>query len=387
MAQTIKEKAHEILPYIIGIREDIHRHPEASFEEKRTTDLIASELEKDGIPFRRLDPTGVIAEIKGGLPGKTVALRADIDALSITEKTDVPFKSENPGFMHACGHDTHTSMLLGAAKLLNGMKSELRGTVRLIFQPAEEVARGAKTVIRQGGLEGVDMIFGMHIISMLPTGVIQMRAGASMACADVFKIKVTGKVAHGSTPELGMDTTVASAAIVMNLQSIVSREVSAMKPCVVTVGKLVSGTRFNIVAGEAQMEGTCRCFDVELHHSLPGIIERIAKDTAAAYRCTAETEYDMLTEVLVSDPEMIALARASAAKIVSSPDMLQEGSLIMGAEDFADYTPHCKSAFALVGGGGGMPQHSDHFVIDENALESGAALYAQVAVDYLNSVG
>lgn len=385
MAKTIKETAHEIAPYIIGLREDIHRHPEASFEEKRTTDLIAAEMEKDGIPYRRLDPTGIIAELKGAHPGKTVALRADIDALCVTEKTDVPFKSENVGFMHACGHDTHTSMLLGAAKILSGMKDQLNGTVRFIFQPGEEVARGAKTVIKQGGLEGVDMIFGMHIFSQLPAGSVWLREGASMAAADIFKIKVTGKSSHGSMPEAGMDATLAAAAIVMNLQSIVSREVAPMMPCVVTVGKLNSGSRFNIVSGEAKMEGTCRCFDVKLHHSLPDIIERIAKNTAAAYRCTAETEYEMMTEVLVSDPDTIKLARKSALKVAKSADLVKEGNLILGAEDFADYTPHCTSGFALLGGGGTAPQHSDHFCIDESALETGAAMYAQVAVDYLDA--
>jgi len=385
MSETIREKAHAIAPYIIGMREDIHRHPEASFHETRTTKLIAAEMDKDGIPYRLLEPAGLIAEIKGGFPGKTVALRSDIDALSITEKTDVPFKSEVPGLMHACGHDAHTSVLLGAAKLLSGMKEELHGTVRLIFQPGEEIAQGAKEVIKQGGLEGVDMIFGMHIISAAPCGTILMREGASMAAADIFKIKVNGKAAHGSTPESGMDAVLASSAIVMNLQSIVSREVAPMMPCVVTVGKLEAGTRFNIVAGEGNMEGTCRCFDVKLHHELPGIIDRIAKDTAAAYRCTAETEYQMMTEVLVSDPETIRLAHAAAEKVVDSPDKIQEMPLILGGEDFADYTPHCTSAFAIYGGGGGMPQHSDYFTIDENSLEIGAAMYTQVAVDYLTS--
>ncbi len=385
MAKTIKETAHEIAPYIIGMREEIHRHPEASFHETKTTKLIASEMEKDGIPYRLLEPAGLIGEIKGAFPGKTVALRADIDALSITEKTDVPFKSENPGLMHACGHDTHTSMLLGAAKILAGMKDQLHGTVRLIFQPGEEIAQGAKAVIKQDGLKDVDMIFGMHIFSIFPAGTLWLREGASMAAADIFKIKVTGKVSHGSMPEAGMDATLAASAIVMNLQSIVSREVSTMKPCVVTVGKLVSGTRFNIVAGEATMEGTCRCFDVELHHALPGMIERIAKETAAAYRCTAEVEYKMMTEVLVSDSDAIKLALGSAKKVAQSPDLIKESPMIMGGEDFADYTPLCKSAFALLGGGGHTPQHSDHFTIDENVLETGAAMYAQFAVDYLTS--
>jgi len=383
MSKSIKEQAHELAPYIIGIREDIHRHPEASLKEFRTTDLIASELDKDGIPYRRLNPTGLIAEITGAYPGKRIALRADIDALCVTEKTDVPFKSENPGFMHACGHDTHTSMLLGAAKILAGMKDQLHGSVRLIFQPAEELAVGAKAVVEQGGLKDVDLIYGMHIFATVPAGTVMIREGAMCACADMFTIKVTGKSCHGSMPETGVDATVAAAAIVMNLQTMVSRELPPMAPCVVTVGKLTSGTRFNICSGEAEMEGTCRCFDVKMHHQLPAIMERIAKKTAEAYRCTAEVKYDMMCEVLVNDPASTALNREAAAKIVKSPELLVEGPMLMGAEDFAEYTTHCTATFSGLGGGGSYPQHSDYFFIEESALESGAALYAQTAVDFL----
>lgn len=383
MAKTIKEQAHELAPYIIGIREDIHRHPEASLKEFRTTDLIAAEMEKDGIPYRRLNPTGLIADITGAYPGKRIALRADIDALSITEKSDVPFKSENPGLMHACGHDTHTSMLLGAAKILSGMKDQLHGNVRLIFQPAEELAVGAKAVVDQGGLDGVDLIYGMHIFSKVPAGTVLMREGAMLACADMFKITITGKACHGSMPEAGVDATVAAAALIMNLQTMVSRELPPMSPCVVTVGKVVSGTRFNICSGEAVLEGTCRCFDVEMHHKLPEIMERIAKKTAEAYRCTADLDFNVMCEVVVNDPASTKLTREAAKKVVKSPELLVTAPMIMGAEDFAEYTTHCTATFSALGGGGEYPQHSDYFCIDESALESGAGLYAQVAVDFL----
>ena len=383
MEKSIKEQAHELAPYIVGIRETIHRHPEPSLKEFNTTNLIAAELDKDCIPYRRLDPTGIIGEIKGAFPGKRIALRADIDALPVTEMADVPFKSENPGFMHACGHDTHTSMLLGAAKILAGMADKLHGSVRLIFQPAEELAVGAKAVIAQGGLEDVDLIYGMHIFSTVPAGMIMIREGAMCACAVIFKIKVTGKSSHGSMPESGIDATVAAAAIVLNLQSMVSRELSPMAPCVVTVGKLTSGTRFNICSGEAYMEGTCRCFDVGIHHQLPEIMERIVKKTAEAYRCTAEVDYDMSCEVLMNEPVSTALCRAAAAKVVKAPELLAEAPMLMGAEDFAEYTTHCTATFSGLGGGGKYPQHSDYFCIDESALESGAALYAQMAADFL----
>ncbi|MBC8535979.1 M20 metallopeptidase family protein [Feifania hominis] len=380
----IKSLAREVEDKVIAFRRDLHMHPEASFQEFRTTDQIAKALDEMGIPYRRFEPTGLIGEIKGGKPGKTVALRADIDALSITEKTGLDFASQNEGLMHACGHDTHAAMLMGAAMVLNRVKDELCGTVKLLFQPAEEVAGGAKKVIEQGALDGVDYIFGIHIAAKMPVGVVGMRHGASAASADVFRIKVVGKASHGAMPQMGCDATVAAAAIVMNLQTIVSREVDPEKPLVVTVGKLESGSRFNIVSGEANMEGTIRSYDYDLHHSLPDIVKRIAENTAETFRCKAEVEYEMMTEVLVNDAESVELARGAAAKIIDNPAMLIEVPATMGGEDFAEYTPLCKASFAMVGAGGEYPQHSDRVVFDENSFRTGVALYAQVAADYLN---
>lgn len=379
-----RELSKGVQGQVVAFRRDLHRHPEASMQEFRTTDKIAEALDGLGIPYRRLEPTGLIGEIKGGKPGKTVALRADIDALSITEKTDLDFASENDGFMHACGHDTHAAMLIGAATVLNGIKDELCGTVRLIFQPAEEIAMGAKAVIKQGGLEGVDMIFGIHIGGMAPVGAVSYCNGASASAADMFTIKVTGRAAHGAMPDTGCDATVAAAAIVMNMQTIVSRELPPTQPVVMTIGKLVSGTRFNIVSGEAVLEGTGRSYDVDIHHRLPEITERIAKDTAAAFRCDAEVKYDMMTEVLVNDPDALSLVKKAAAKIVDKPELLAEMPPMMGAEDFADYTVLTKAAFAMVGGGGEYPNHSDHIVFDEDSLRTGVALHCQVAYDFLN---
>lgn len=374
----------EVAPEVIELRHDFHQHPEASMAEFRTTDRIAEELDKMGIPYRRFDPTGLIATIQGGQPGKTVALRADIDALSITETADVPFKSQNEGFMHACGHDTHAAMLLGAAMILNKIKAQLKGTVKLLFQPAEEVATGAKLAIAQGALEGVDMIFGIHIAGQVPAGVVAICPGSSCSAADIFKIKIIGSAGHGAQPEATRDATVAAAALVMNLQTIVSRELPPTQPVVVTVGKLVSGSRFNIVSGEAYMEGTCRSFDPELHHKLPGIMERIAKETAATFRCEAEVEYHMMTEPLVNDPEALELVKQATAKIVDKPEMLVISKPQMGAEDFAEYSVHTQAAFAMVGGGSKEPNHSDHIVFDEDSFRTGVALHCQVAYDYLN---
>ena len=207
-----RELAKQVNDEVIAFRHDLHMHPEASMQEFRTTDRIAEELDKLGIPYRRFEPTGLIGTIEGGKPGKTIALRADIDALSITEKTDLPFQSQNEGFMHACGHDTHAAMLLGAAKVLNSIKDELPGTVRLLFQPAEELACGAKTVIKQGALDGIDFIFGIHIAGQAPVGCIAYCPGASASAADMFKITVTGK-------------TVAE-----NLEGVVNRDPEIIRP-------------------------------------------------------------------------------------------------------------------------------------------------------------
>jgi len=375
--------AQDVEAQVIEFRRDLHMHPETCFEEFRTTEKIAEQLDSLGIPYRKFEPTGLIAEIKGGKPGKTVALRADIDALTIQEQTDLPFKSVKDGYMHACGHDTHAAMLIGAAMVLNSIKDELPGTVKLIFQPAEEICAGARAVIKQGALDGVDAIFGLHIGGQVPVGVIAYVPGAACSAADMFKIKVTGQAGHGAMPEASIDATVAAAAIVMNLQTMVSRELPPTQPVVCTVGTLNSGSRFNIVSGSATMEGTCRCYDKEIHRRIPEIMERIVKQTAAAYRCTAEFEYEVHTEVLVNNPDALEILKGAALKVVAVPQMLVEAKPIMGAEDFAEYAAVIPGAFCFIGGGGTLPNHNDHIVFDEAAFKTGIALHAQMAYDFL----
>lgn len=377
------ELAKSVHDYVVSYRHDFHRHPEPSLEEFRTTKKLEEALKEMGIPTRRLTPTGVIGEIKGGKPGKTIALRADMDALPVLEASGVPFTSENEGYMHACGHDTHISMLLGATKCLNDMKNELSGTIRLIFQPAEEIGKGAKLVIEQGGLEGVDMIFGLHIFSQVPVGAIAISAGPSLAASSTFKITVHGQSAHGAMPNMGADATVAASAIVLNLQSIVSREVPPTEPVVVTVGQLHSGTRQNIVSGEAMMDGSVRTFNRELRAELPKIIKRIAEDTAAAYRCTVTMEYEDIIDVVINDPEATAVMYGAAEKIVPAAYIQPIGQQ-MGSEDFAEYTVSSKGAFGVIGGGGKFPQHSNQFFVEEESFDYGVALYIQTALDALS---
>lgn len=378
-----KQLAAQNYEYVVACRQDLHQYPEASFEEFRTTDQLAKALDAIGIPYRRLEPTGLIGTIEGGKSGKTVALRADIDALSIQEKSGVPFASQNEGFMHACGHDTHAAMLLGAAKALYENRQEITGTVRVIFQPAEEIGRGARKVIEQGGLEGVDMIFGLHIVSQMPVGLLAVGNGPSAAASDTFVIKVKGVACHGAMPDIGVDATLCASAIVMNLQSIVSREVPPSEPVVVTVGKLVSGSRFNIVSGDAEMEGTVRTFSRELHDTMKGRIERIAKQTAAAYRCEVEMEYVNVTEVLINDAAAVKYSQSAAEKVASLPQLVVPMPKTMGGEDFAEYTACAKAGFVALGAGGKHPQHSDYFVVEEEAFKTGTAWYIQVALDCL----
>ncbi|MBC3515671.1 amidohydrolase [Neobittarella massiliensis] len=379
----IRNRARELQDYVVAFRRDIHQHPEASLQEFRTTDRICEELDKLGISYRRTEPTGVIAEIQGGKgPGKCVALRGDIDALSLTEHTDLPFKSINDGFMHACGHDTHGAMLLGAARLLSEIRDQYSGTVRLLFQPAEEVCEGAKLMIEQGAMQDVDYAYGIHIIAQQPVGKIMGRAGATHAATDQYKITIKGKVCHGAAPHTGIDATVAAGSLIMNLQTMVSREFSPMEPLVVTIGQMHSGSRFNIVSGEAVLEGTIRSFNRDIHQQLPGVVERIAKMTAAAFRCEAEVQYDMITDVLICDQEATDLGLAAARKITDA-DMVADFEPQMGGEDFSEYTSYTKAGFFSLGGGGEWPQHSDRFTIDESAFETGVALYAQLALDAL----
>jgi amidohydrolase len=378
-----KKLALENFQYVVDFRHDLHRHPEASFEEVRTTRKVAEALDRIGLPYQNLQPTGLVGTITGGKPGITIALRADLDALSIAEKSGVEFASENPGFMHACGHDTHTSMLLGAAKALYENRAEIPGTIKVIFQPAEEIALGAKKVIEQGVLKGVDFIFGLHIMGQMPSSVIAVAEGPSAAAADVVKITVKGAATHGAMPDKGADALLAASAIVMNLQSIVSREASPSQPLVVTIGKLNAGSRFNIVAGDAEMEGTIRSFDRDLHNRLPGMVERIAQKTAEAYRCTAEVDYQMLTEVLINDPEAVTYTKSAAGKVAPGPEKTGPMEKMMGAEDFAEYTVHSKGGFVGLGSGGSYPNHSDYFTVDEECFKTGVAWFIQVAMDCL----
>ena len=387
-----REAIHAKMDELVAFRRELHLHPEVSFKEFETTDRICRELDKAGISYYRLNPTGLYGDLKGTKceSRHTVLLRSDMDALSILEQTGLDFASVNEGVMHACGHDNHMTVLLAAVKYLHAHPEQFGGTVRFIFQPAEELGQGAKAMIGQGVMEGVDRAVGMHIDPILPCGQVSSMEGECWAACDVFKITVHGKAAHGANPHMGHDALVAASAIVMALQPLVSRETDPNAAIVITVGSIVSGTRFNIVAGDAVMMGTCRTFSREVHAALPEKLRRVAEHVAEAYGCTAELEFEVLAEVLYCDPETTALGLKSVAKVVGEENAVVCGPQMI-AEDFCYYTEHAKCVFFNLGArveddSKVFPLHSDHVLFDERAMEIGASVLVQTAVDLLDAL-
>lgn len=389
IALDIKELGKKYKDYVIDMRREFHMYPESSFEEFRTSKRIKEELEKLGIPYEELAGTGVLATIEGAEKGKTVALRADMDALEVQETNDVSYKSKTDGKMHACGHDGHMAMLLGAAHIFMDIKDRIRGTVKLIFQPAEEIAGGAKKMIEESSfMDSVDSVFGMHLWADIETGKVSVQEGPRMAAADFFDIKISGKPGHGSMPHQTVDAVVVGSSIVMNLQSFVSREMNPLDSVVLSIGSFHSGTRFNIIAGEATLAGTARCFDPEIRKKIPEAIERISKGVADSYRATAELDYTHGTPATINDRESSQIAEKAVEKILGKDGNI-EFDKTPGGEDFAFFLEKAPGALAFVGirneeKGAKYPHHHDKFNMDEDALEIGSMLYVQYALDFLD---
>ncbi len=385
---TVSNLAEECKSQIIAWRREIHTQPETAWTEVKTGARVAELLESFGIETVRIAGTGVLGILQGDKPGKTVALRADMDALAITEASDIPYKSQNVGAMHACGHDGHTAMLLGAAKILSQLKSEICGNVKFIFQPAEENGQGALKLLEAGVMDGVDAILGLHVWPDLASGKVSLVPGPRMASADKLKITVRGKSSHGSMPHQGIDAILAASAIIMNLQSVNSREIAPLEPSVITIGKLSGGTGWNITCDEVMLEGTTRCFSHEVRKNFPLAIERIIKNTAATFRAQADMEYIPIAPPLINEPRIAKLAAASLCKLYGD-NILGDIEKVMGGEDFAYLCEKIPGAMAFIGIGNkakqtDYPLHSDKFNIDEDVLPVGAALYAQFALDFLN---
>ncbi|MDQ0859709.1 M20 family metallopeptidase [Bacillus sp. V2I10] len=386
----IKDRIHMNSEELIELRRKLHSEPELPWEEEKTTAFICEYLENLGIPFRKMQPTGVIAAIEGGKPGKTVALRGDMDALPVQEQNkDLPFASNVDGKMHACGHDAHTAMLLIAAKALIEIKDELPGKVRLLFQPAEEIAEGAKAMVKQGAMDGVDNVFGIHIWSQMPTHKVSCTPGPSFASADLFKVTFKGKGGHGAMPQNCIDAAIVASSFVINVQTVVSRTIDAKSPAVLTIGKMVVGTRFNVIAENAVIEGTVRCFHPVTREHIEKQIQHYAEQVAAVYGATAKVEYTRGTQAVINDEYSAKLVQKVASEAFGE-DVIYNEEPTMGGEDFSFYLDHAPGSFALVGSGNPekdteWAHHHGKFNIDEDALVTGAELYAQYAWTYLNA--
>lgn len=377
------EEAKKINDYIVELRRFFHRNPESSTKEIQTTQKIRRELSELSIPYKEVSTNGTIGLIKGSQPGPVVALRADIDGLEITEKTGLPFSSETDGMMHACGHDLHTACLLGAARILNEHRSELKGTVKLIFQPAEEIGKGAKVIINSGFLSDVNAFFGIHNTPDLDVGDISLSGGCVSAGANSLRIRLTGKSGHAAHPDKTVDTIVAGAAIVENLQHFVSRELNPTKPAVISVCRFNAGTRDNIIASEAKISGTVRITDDETRAQVREAVHRIVENIAAAHRVSSSVDCEYSTPLVYNDHNLLDVAvkaaeRLDGARIVPEP-------LSMGTEDFGDYSSIAPAFYARAGVGKGSPLHSDTYDPDERALVYITALYTSFTEQFQGS--
>lgn len=388
----IKELAEKYNDYIIEQRRYFHQYPELSLQEVKTTKTIASELEKMGIEVSYFDGiTGCVGLLKGAKPGSTVLLRADIDGLTVHEQTGLPFQSKCDGKMHACGHDCHISMQLGAAKILSELKDELCGNVKFFFQPAEELAVGAKICIEKGVLDNVSACYGMHIWGEVDCPKINIASGERMASCDTFKLKIKGTSAHGSAPHLGKDAILAASAIIMNLQSIASRTNDPLNALVITIGTFNGGQRFNIIADSVELEGAARTFSKKFRMEIEEIIRNIAESTAKAYGCTAELSYQYLAASVINEDENLVKTAQNAASSLYGEDILVDFDKLTGSEDFSELMEKVPSVYAFLGArsekteGSGYSNHHEKFTPDEDALHHGAAIAAQFAYDYLKN--
>ena len=375
--------------YIISLRRWFHSHPELSMKEFETAKRIEEELNAIGIPTFRVGATGVLGVLKGRKgPGRRVVLRADTDALPIQDEKTVPYASQCPGVMHACGHDAHTAALLGAARALKKLEDSLSGEIGFVFQPGEEYGKGAVLFLQDGALEGADRSFGVHMQSNLPVGQVAMNLGAENASVDHFTIRIHGRSAHVSTPELGADALYAAAQIVTALQGLVGRLKSPTDPALIGVGVLRAGEGYNIVAREAVIEGTVRCFSEETRAMINGKIADTARGVAALYNTTAEIETESFTRALINDARVYAETAPLVEKVVGRGNLVVK-ELSLGGDDMAEIMAVVPGVYAFVGSGSEavpgsrLAHHTPGFDIDERCLTIAASLYVESALFWL----
>ena len=401
---AIDAKSTAIAPKLVEWRRHIHQNPELGNREFKTQEYIAAHLAKLGIEVTKLAKTGVMGVLKGGKPGPVIALRADIDALPVKERVDVPYKSTVTAdymgtpvnVMHACGHDTHTSILMGTAEVLASMKKDIAGTIKFFFQPAEEgppanEEGGAPLMIKEGVMDNpkVDAVFGLHISSGLEIGQIKYISGSMMASSDWFTIKVKGKQTHGSTPWTGIDPIVVGTQIINNLQTIVSRQEDlTVAPVVITVGKFHSGVRANIIPEEAELEGTIRTLDSKMQKDVHVKMKQVAQKVAEAWGAEVDVNIETKTLVTYNDPALVAASIASLEK-AAGKDNVSAGRWTTGAEDFSFFGERAPSFFFNLGGmpkgidpSKAAPHHTPDFYIDDSMLDVGVKAFCNLVFDY-----
>lgn len=385
---SIKDYVLKEKDYIISLRREFHKYPEVSLKEYKTAKRIEEELDKLNIPHKRVGETGVLGIIKGNSESnRVIALRADIDALKVPDDKEVEYKSQNEGYHHACGHDAHTSSLLGAAKILKEREEELKGEVRLFFQQAEEIGQGAKIFIKEGVLDGVEEILGAHVSSHLDVGKVSVTSGPIAASCDYFKIKVKGKGGHVSVPHLSIDALYIASQIVINLQSIVSRQTDPVDTVVVGVGVITGGTIYNAVAEEVVLEGTTRTFSFETREKTNKNVEKIAKSIGEIYGAEVLVEFKDYASPLINDEKVSEEVATIANTIVGEDNVITNSPKRLGADDFAEFLIEVPGTYIHVGtknscNSNTASEHHNHlFDIDEEGL----LITTNIEVDYVLS--
>lgn len=382
-------RAAKLSPSLIAFRRELHQYPELSLKESETAGRVARELERIGLTYRAgAGGHGIVAEIEGSADGPIIALRADMDALPIQEESGLAFASRRPGIMHACGHDAHTAMLIGAGELLALDRGKFHGTIRLLFQPAEEVNAGAAAMIDDGALEGVAEIYGLHNLPTLPAGMAATRFGAMMGSVDRIEITLEGKGGHGAIPDQSVDPIVCASVIIQSLQTIVSREVSPFDPVVLTIGSIHAGEAGNVIPQSCQMTGTVRAFHPDVQQALPGRIEAIIHRIAEGYRCKAKLDYIRQTPVLINHDEQVRAAQSVIDDMLGRINH-EDAKPTLAGEDFSLYLRHVPGCFFWLGSGpkqnaaDAYGLHHPKYELNEDCLPIGAALLAEIALSRL----
>lgn len=385
--QAIKGQNNPVDNQVIEWRRHIHQNPELSFKETNTAEYVEQILKKLGnIEVSRPTPTSVIGILKGGKPGKTVAFRADMDALPVQEETGLPFASSVKGVSHACGHDAHTAMLLGTATTLSKMQKQIPGTVYFIFQHAEEsYPGGAQEIIKSGALKGIDAFFGVHVVPNLPAGTIGiLPSGAASTNSDGFNLTIQGKGSHGSMPNLGVDPIVVGAEIVTNLQTIISRNVAPGEMAVITIGRFQSGKANNVIPETADLGATVRTTTDETRKQVAERIKTMVNDICHAYGAKADLDYIFSYPAIQNSKELCELARKAAIQAIGK-DNVVDVPRMTASEDFSYYKEVAPTCFIVLGVGDGPANHSPKFNLDEKALSNGVKAEVQIIMDYLKS--